>query len=159
MKKMYTTQKFGSLGFTLVELMIVVSVITLLATFALEVFDVGRINLKSKNSRILNDFRTHSEAFVRNALENGDYAPDSRNASVPSGMNEYLSSSWLNSTVGGQWIWDHNNLGFTAGVSLSNAKVGTLQMSILDQQLDDGDLASGAFRKTSPDRYTLVIEE
>ncbi len=155
---MKNSQKFGEmLAFTLVEMMIAVVIVGLLASFAIPAF--RRANTKSMNSRLLNDYRIHAEAFKRYALETGNYPPDGGFGSMPAGMDEYLPSTWLDSPAGGQWIWDYNQWGITAGISIRNPSVGTQQMALLDAQLDDGDLATGYFRKVNADRFTLVIEE
>ena len=150
-------QNIGLLGFTLVEMMIVVVIVGLLASFAIPAF--RRANIEAINSRLLNDYRIHAEAFKRFALETGAYPPDGGFGSMPVGMSEYLPASWLDSPVGGQWIWDYNQWGITAGIGIRNANVSSQQMTLLDEQLDDGDLATGVFRKINADRYTLVIEE
>ena len=154
---MNKTQKMGGLGFTLVEMMIVVVIVGLLASFALPAF--RRANTKSINSRLLNDYRIHAEAFKRFALETGAYPPDGGFGSMPLGMSEYLPVTWLNSPVGGQWIWDNNDWGVTAAISIRNGNVTSQQMSEVDSQIDDGDLATGMFRKINADRFSLVIEE
>ena len=74
-------------------------------------------------------------------------------------MNEYLPTTWLNSPVGDQWIWDNNDWGVTAAISIRNGNVTSQQMTQLDGQLDDGDLATEMFRKINADRFTLVIKE
>ncbi len=70
---MKKSNKMGSHGFPLVEMMIVVVIVGLLASFALPVF--RRANTKSINSRLLNDYRIHTEAFKRFGLETGAYPP------------------------------------------------------------------------------------
>ena len=154
---MKKTQKMGGLGFTLVEMMIVVVIVGLLASFALPAF--RRANTKSMNSRLMNDYRIHAEAFKRFALETGAYPPDGGFGAMPTGMNEYLPATWLDSPVGGQWIWDNNDWGVTAAISIRNGNVTSQQMTQLDSQIDDGDLATGMFRKINADRFSLVIEE
>ena len=144
-------------GFTLVEMMIVVVIVGLLASFAIPAF--RQANIKSINSRLMNDYRIHAEAFKRFALETGAYPPDGGFGSMPVGMNEYLPATWLDSPVGGQWIWDNNDWGVTAAISIRNGNVTSQQMTQLDSLLDDGDLATGVFRKINADRFSLVIEE
>ncbi len=154
---MKKSQIMKSHGFTLVEMMIVVVIVGLLASFAIPAF--RQANTKSINSRLMNDYRIHAEAFKRFALETGAYPPDGGFGSMPVGMNEYLPATWLDSPVGGQWIWDNNDWGVTAAISIRNGNVTSQQMTQLDSQLDDGDLATGMFRKINADRFSLVIEE
>ena len=92
---MRSFQKLGLLGFTLVEMMIVVVIIGLLASFAMPA--LRRAHVESTNSRLLNDYRIHAEAFKRFALETGAYPPDGGFNPIPAGMSEYLPSTWLDS--------------------------------------------------------------
>ncbi len=156
---MKPTIKFGSSGFTLVEMMIAVSIIALLTSIAIPAYNYNSVNLKSQNASLLNDYRTHAEALIRSAMERGDYTSFDGSGPIPSSISGYLPYTVLNSPVGGHWNWDHTDWGITAGISLSNASIGTQRMSSIDEQLDDGDLSTGAFRKTNVNRYTLVIEE
>ncbi len=156
---MKTSHKFRLHGFTPVSMVIVVSTLALLTSVALPAINYKGINLKSQNARLLKDYRTHEEAFIRYALENDNYASDRGSVSMHSGMREYLPPTWVNSHAGGQWTWDYTVRGITAGISLNNANVETQQMMLLDAKFDDGDLATGSFRKTNINCYTLVIEE
>jgi len=61
-------------GFTLVEIMIVVSVIALLAVMALPSF--LRARQQAQNAKFMNGLRVASGAFEQYAIEHGAYPPD-----------------------------------------------------------------------------------
>lgn len=144
-------------SFTFVEIMIVVAILGLLISLSIPAFN--RVKISSENSRIVNDYKTYAEAFKRYALENGSYPPDGGFNPLPTGMETYLPPAWTQSPVGGQWIWDYNQWGITAGVALRLPNIGIQQMQIVDSLIDDGDLSQGSFRKIIWDRYTFVIED
>lgn len=143
-------------GFTLVEIMIVVVLIGLLATLAYPA--IQRAQETTQNSRIINDFRIFANAFSYYSMEHGVYPPDGGFDPVPTGMDNYLPSSWLTPPAGGQWLWDQNDWGVTAAVSYHNSSIPVAQMAMLDAKYDDGDLTTGVLQRINVDRLSYVIE-
>jgi hypothetical protein len=73
---------------------------------------------------------------------------------------DFRTASWQTTTaIGGQWNWDKDIAGFTAGVSISNFTCDDIQLAELDAKLDDGDLTTGLFQKTQPNRVTWILEQ
>lgn len=146
-----------SLGFTLVEIMIVVVIIGLLAAIAIPAMQKVRLNAAA--SRIANDFRVFAGAFEMHILENGAWPEDGNSNNLPSGIAEDISSSWRNKAPnGGYWDWEMDRFGYHAAVGLSDE--GTLQEAFnrVDDILDDGNLGSGRFVLTG-NRYLYVLEK
>ena len=146
-------------AFTLVEIMIVVSLVALLAVIALPSF--LRARRQAQNAKFVNGVRIASGAFEMYAAEHNAYPPDVNRAIVPSGMAPYFGPTfdWTKPTpIGGNWDWDNNVFGFTAGVSVVGSSADVSQMTEIDSKIDDGDLSTGAFRDTTGGRYTYVIE-
>ena len=50
-------------------------------------------------------------------------------------------------------------MGVTAAISIRLSNATAKQMQMIDEQIDDRDLATGRFRRINWDRYALVIEE
>lgn len=145
-------------GFTLVEIMIVVVIIGLLAALAIPAF--AKVRQKSHNARFVSDLRTFAQAFETYAAQNGRWPPNAGSGVVPTGMSsaDFNVSAWTTSknSVGGRWNWDVNNFGASAAISTTNVTVPDAQMTLIDAQIDDGDLTAGLFQKVS-NRFVYVL--
>lgn len=145
----------GKSGFTLVETMVVVTIIGLLASLSIPGVQSARKN--SVASRFANDFRTYSAAFEVYATENGRWPDDVNRGVIPPEMDGQLRGFDQPSYQNSRWDWDYQVAGITAGVTLR----GTIDTAILarvDSILDDGNLSSGRFRSTSSGA-TYILQE
>lgn len=145
-------------GFSLVEIMVVVVIIGLLSVLALPA--VTKSRLASQNNRFISDLRIFAQAFEKYSLQNGAWPPNAGSSAIPTGMSgEFKNASWIGSnSVGGRWNWDFNNSGVTAGIATTNVTAPDLQMTLIDQRIDDGDLNTGYFRKVGT-RFIYILEE
>jgi type IV pilus assembly protein PilA len=149
-----------SRGFTLVEIMIVVVIIGLLAALAIPAFQ--RIQRASQNSRVVNDFRIFAQAFETYATENGSWPGNVGAGAIPAGMSgTFKVDSWrATTTIGGRWNWDNSlSSGGAAGISIQNFTADDAQLAEIDAKLDDGDITTGKLRKTTANKFTLIMEE
>ncbi|MBC2593659.1 prepilin-type N-terminal cleavage/methylation domain-containing protein [Ruficoccus amylovorans] len=146
-------------GFTLVEIMVVVIVVGILAVLAVSSFH--QVRLRSQNTIILNAFRQFKGAFTMYEMENGFWPEDTNEGILPPEMEGYIPRHDFENTtpMGGNWDWECGVFGIAAGVSLRAARVDDEQMQMVDQSLDDGNLAQGSFRVVDSDAYTLVLME
>ena len=147
----------NSSAFTLVELMIVVAIIGLVAAIAIPHFAKARES--SKNGRFIGDLRIAHQSFIVYAMEKGTYPPDEPAGVLPAGMDEYMGTlDWTQPTsLGGQWDWDYQVFGITAGVSVHNPVSDNTQLARIDATIDDGDLATGNFR-TRAGGYISILQ-
>jgi len=146
-------------GFTLVEIMIVVSIISLLTVIVVPSFQ--RARQRAQNAKLVNGLRIAADAFQMYATEHGDYPPDVNRGTVPAGMDLYFGPTFdfaKTTPIGGNWDWDYKQFGFTAGISIIGSGATTTRMSEIDATIDDGDLNTGGFQNTAADRYTSIIE-
>jgi prepilin-type N-terminal cleavage/methylation domain-containing protein len=145
-------------GFTLVEIMIVVSIIALLAVIALPSLLHSR--QEAQNAKFINGLRLACDAFEQYAAEHNAYPPDVSRGIIPAGMATYFDRTfdWTKPTpIGGNWDWDYNVFGFTAGVSVAGYTASASQMNEIDAKLDDGDPSQGIFQDKGG-RYSYIIE-
>src|ERR1700682_341012 len=144
-------------AFTLIEIMIVVSIIALLAVMALPSF--LRAREQAQNTKFINALRIATGAFEMYNIEHSAFPPDVNRAVIPAGMDSYFGKTldWTKPTpIGGNWDWDYNQFGFTAGVSVVGSPAPPEQMTEIDQKIDDGDLASGQFQDKGSSRYSDI---
>jgi len=146
-------------GFTLVEIMIVGSIIALLAVKALPSF--LRAREKAQNAKLINGLRVASDAFQMYAVEHNTYPADVNRGVMPRGMAQYFGPTFdftARTPIGGNRDCEHQQFGFTAGVSVVGSGVSDARMQEVDARIDDGDLKTGGFQNTAADRYTSIIE-
>jgi prepilin-type N-terminal cleavage/methylation domain-containing protein len=146
-------------AFTLVEIMIVVSVIALLAMIALPSF--LRARQRAQNTQFINSLRVARDAFELYAVEHNDYPPNALPGTLPPGMESYFGPSFDFSAptpIGGSWDWVNRKVGTLIGVSVFSPTVDSAQLEEIDAIIDDGDLSHGAFTRPGSDRLVLSLE-
>jgi len=146
-------------GFTLVEIMIVVSVIALLAVMVVPSF--LRARQQAQNAKFMNGLRVASGAYELYAMEHSAYPADVNRGVVPTGMETYFDATldWTKPTpIGGNWDWDYKVFGFTAAVSVVGTTASAQQMADIDAKMDDGDLSTGQFQDKGSGRYSYILE-
>ena len=144
-----------SSGFTLIEIMIVVVIIGVLASFAIPIF--MKVRQQSFASAIVNNFRVYRAEFEMFAMAEGDWPPDADPSVVPAGMDGRLNRLWEDTTGGESWDWERNSAAVEAGISLQGDRAVPAVMERIDEILDDGDLSTGEFFKDG-NRYIWRFE-
>ena len=153
-------------GFTLVEVMIVTTVIAILAMAARTA--VKRVGTRARASAYWNDCRVFAEAFNRYAQEKGSFPADqTKTGVVPANMAGYINSTqWLRATpLGGRYEWDDKSAKNSLGVTFNGAikvtkctwKVADLQL--IDRWFDDGNLATGSLRVADAGATVFFVVE
>jgi len=126
-------------GFSLVEIMVVVLIISVLAMLAVPAF--SRIQRKAKTSVIVNDFRVFGGAFETYSQEMGKWPAEAAAGVYPAGMDQRLNPiKWLRVTpMGGKYDWEYKQLHFgityAAAIAISSATGAPLTLDIV--QLTD----------------------
>jgi prepilin-type N-terminal cleavage/methylation domain-containing protein len=144
-----------SVGFSLVEIMIVVVLIGLLAALAVPGYQ--KLRLQAQATSIAEGLRVYAHAFEVYAMEHGKWPADRKPSQIPPEMEGRLSRFDQLSVVGGSWDWEGNASGVTAGVShrLRGADIRLLRT--VDAKLDDGNPSTGEVRLISPGQLTYVL--
>ena len=146
-------------AFTLVEIMIVVSIIALLATIAMPSF--LRARRRSQNVKFITALRVATGAFELYAVEHSGYPPNATPGVLPPGMDTYFGPTFDFSAptpIGGNWDWAFRKNGSVIGVAVVAPTVDDTQLQEIDALIDDGDLSQGGFVKTTGTRYTAILE-
>ena len=151
-------------GFSIIELLVVVTIIGILASIAIPAFRAKMLD--AKISRIVTDLKSFEKGFITFKADTGRYPPDSH-MNPPNhlvngiGIEKYLPLNvWVPETpLGGHYNWEGPSYYPYAGISIAGTRSSVEQMEELDEVLDDGDITGGAFRITSNGRYTYIIDE
>jgi type II secretory pathway pseudopilin PulG len=146
-------------AFTIVELMLIVVILCDLAVIALPAFIRSRN--QAQNTKFIVDMRTASGSFEMYSAENNGYPPSANAGVVPSGMNVYLGNfPWANTnSIGGTWQWAPGYQNATAAIQVSFPSApDDLRMIDIDQRMDDGNFATGAFRQGDANNYYYIVE-
>ena len=143
-------------GFTLVEILFVVIILGILATTVLA--NIKGSNREAENATFAKNLKSFMTLFDMQYQRSGIYPADATPGVAPVEMADALGgTNWSTPTpVGGQWDWDENVFGVTAGVSVFQPGRTAAEMAEIDALVDDGDLSTGRFRSRT-DGYIFVM--
>jgi prepilin-type N-terminal cleavage/methylation domain-containing protein len=149
-------------AFTLVEILVVVVILGILAAIVIPQF-VGATR-ETKQGAFVNDIRVFSDAALLYHHETGEWVEDSASGALPAGLGDYIEAhKWTNGTpIGGLWDAERDGFGHISaiGVHFNNGdNPGDDYMLEIDRRYDDGNLATGGFRKIAADRYYKIVAE
>ena len=142
-------------AFSLVEIMVAITIIGILASLALPAFK--KIVLQSRGSALLNDLRVFAGGYAQYAHSNGSYPASYTTAGgFPATMAGIITpAQWIRETpIGGYYAFlKDNTVGGTqyrALLQVSTSGGSTITFTApdllrLDQKSDDGDTATGQF--------------
>jgi len=139
-------------GFTLVEIMVVVTIISFLAMLAVPA--IRKVELRARASATVNDLRVFETAFQTYASEKGGFPPGGDPGVLPTEMVDRIKSTdWAKvSPVGGHYTWERDQtfggVHCTAAITIDTTGDSSLtsdadQLEAIDRLVDNGDLSSG----------------
>lgn len=154
-------------AFTLVEVMVVVVIIGLLAAAGLPGY--RHITMRSKVTAIENDLRQFTTAAQTYTLQNGHWPADSAPQVPPPELANALPANFrLKTPMGGVYKWcsggDVDGIPAKAGLALVSVTGNPLNddldlVTMLDRQMDDGNIETGAIQVGSTNSVVFIIEK
>ncbi len=148
------------LGFALIELMQVISIIGILSAIAVP--NYLSYYKKSQITEMADHLKNFESAFIAYAVDQGNFPNDSH-VVLPDfpRMSKYIDPAlWGKATaLGGNYNWEGPDNYPYAGIALFATTAPQSDLMLLDQMLDNGDLSQGKFRQTPNGRYTYIISE
>jgi len=147
----------SSRGFTLIEILMVIAIIGILSTIAIPHY--MDYQLRAKAVRLTTEVKAAAQAFRTYKIENNTYPADRTPGVTPPEIS-LLIGNFFSTTppIGGQWDWDYQQFGITAGISVYNPPLSTEELQTVDRVIDDNNLFTGTFRRRTSG-YIYVIEE
>jgi prepilin-type N-terminal cleavage/methylation domain-containing protein len=153
-------------AFTLVEVMVTVTLISLLA--AASVPALKAVQRRTIATAIGNDLRTFAAAFDTYAHETGGWPAEIAAGVFPPEMaNRLNSTAWLRPTpFGGQYNWDNNQMHsgtrYKGAIAISDTAAAPITQDVdlleaIDRIVDDGNLATGNFRIGADDEPVFIV--
>ena len=150
-------------GFTLIEVLIVLIVLGLLAGIVMA--NVGTASEDSRRGAFITSLKTFVRLESGYRAETGNYLEDASSGVCPAGFERFIRrEDWERITpIGGVWDSQRDEDGITSAIGVHFSGPGATRddayMLKLDLQFDDGNLATGGFRKLESDRYYWCIAE
>lgn len=153
-------------GFTLVELMVTVTIISLLVAAAVPAF--AKIRRRSIATAIGNDFRVFAAEFDTYSHETGSWPAEVDAGILPPEMaNRIKAAAWTRITpMGGQYNWDNNQMHSgtrpRAAIAISTTSASPVVedvdlMETIDRIIDDGVLTTGNFRIGADNEPVYIV--
>ena len=157
------TRRAAATGFTLIEILVVVVILGLLAGIVIAQFVDSRKD--AEQTAFVSSGRIFAEAAVRFHLDTGSYPEDSSSGDLPAGFEDYITpNQWVGGTpIGGVWDSENNSFGIISAMGVHFNGTGATRddayMQEIDAVVDNGDLATGFFRKIAGDRYYFIVAD
>lgn len=149
-------------AFSLLELVIVVAVLGIVASIAVPRLSRGAQGASA--AAVASSLRTLADAVLRYEAQTATRTTDWHTARVPNEMTPFIDPAWVAAPtpLGGHWDVERNDSGvrFAVGIAYESGDTPPEdRLQSVDALLDDGDLATGRFRRIAVRRYYLVIED
>jgi prepilin-type N-terminal cleavage/methylation domain-containing protein len=150
-------------GFTLIELMVVLGILGLLASIVIA--NAKDFRDDAGQAAFVTSGTMFADAARRFHLRTGEYPEDSRSGDLPTGFGDYVEANrWVGGTpIGGVWDSERHLFGIISAVGVHFNGTGDTRDDAFMQQIDaitdDGDLATGGFRKIANNRYYFIVAD
>lgn len=151
----------AGLGFTLVEILVVIVILAVLAAIVIPQFASATDNAR------YNAFITDLNALTKavSAYENiHGLPPDGNSGVMPAELDIYMTADRYErpTPLGGVWDIEAQDSGVILAVGVhfnGSQSPSTEVMAQIDAMIDDGDLTTGSFREIAANRYYSVLRD
>jgi len=147
-------------AFTLIELLIAIVVVGVMGSIAVPA--IQKVVRNARATSFAHDIKVFAQAGAQYSLESGWWVEDTTTGKFPEELTGYISPQkfGLGSPLGGAWDFESFDEGnFASAVGVVDPSAGDNVFAIVDKRIDDGDLNTGFFQKTSNKRYYFIIED
>lgn len=153
-------------GFTLVEIMVTVTIISLLVALAVPAMIL--VKRQSLATAVGNDLRVFAAALDVYSHEAGAWPAETDAGVLPPEMSgRFNETAWLKPTpIGGQYNWDndqtHAGTRYRAAIAISSSGSSPVVQDAdlfeaIDRVLDDGNLSSGNFQIGAENEPVFIV--
>jgi prepilin-type N-terminal cleavage/methylation domain-containing protein len=153
-------------AFTLVEVMVVVVIIGLLAAAGIPTY--RHITMRSKVTALENDLKQFTTAIQAYTLQNGHWPADGDPQVMPPQLVNSMPSNFINvSPIGGVYKWNYDvsadGIAAKAAIIIQTSATSIVSddvemLTMLDKQMDDGELTTGNIQTGSTNSLVFIIE-
>jgi prepilin-type N-terminal cleavage/methylation domain-containing protein len=165
-KKLPRFARRRSGAFTLVEIMVTVTIISMLAAVSIPAFQ--SVKRRTVATAVSNDLRTFAAAFDTYASEKGGFPAEVAAGVFPPEMVDRINvTAWSRVTpIGGRYNWDNNQTHYgtkyRAVIQICETSDTPLLQDVslweaIDRMIDDGNLSTGNFRLGADDMPIFIV--
>ena len=150
-------------GFTLIEILIVVVILGILASIVMS--QVASAFGDAERTAFVTDLNAYLKGAETFYLDTDRYPPAADAGEVPAGFENYVDMGrWKRQTpIGGHWDIEFNNYGVTSAIGVHFTNSAAIPddafLELIDRTIDNGNLATGVFRRLDADRFYYIILE
>ena len=146
--------KLKATGFTLLELMITVAIISVLAAISFP--SCERYMRKAELVESAAALVAMGDRIMQYNAKYGKYPKDSHIVGPP-GID--MGGTWeVNPPLGGSWNWEGPDRYAYAGISIYQHTADLAELELFDSLIDDGDMSTGNFRWGYNSRLVYILE-
>lgn len=127
-------------GFSLIELMVVVTTIGIVAMLGIPAFQ--KSTRRAEAITIANDMNKFVQAVELYSTSEGAYPLTMNYTTMPQQVSDYLPGKWKN----GYYVWQYYNFGYLVAMVARNLNFTAEQAITLDSAIDDGNISTGNLR-------------
>lgn len=111
----YSKNRTNMLGFSMIELLVVTTIIIVLTTIGLVTYQSTGVN--ARNGKRKADLETVRQALVLYRVEQGTYPAGSNFSAMVSEVSDYLSAVEMSDPVGAPYVYSYTSDGATFSVT------------------------------------------